>query len=358
MGKGFATDANLDLVKHIQTGYERSKQADLPGVEIVAICNDTSATLVSFAYHLLFDKKVGPGRKAAMAIIVGTGCNATIPLAMSKLHPKKRPAQLKVLDNDEAVADPKITVNTEWTINGTLPPLRELQYVTHWDETLDAETDSPGFQPFEYMTAGRYIGELGRIIAVDYFTNHLGIPTATLPQKLRERYALPTTFLGNLRPSTDQPSVLKQLETELPPNIGPDAWQWTTEAADALYHIAKAIQVRAAALVAAATIGLLACAEEIHFSPSTSGAADGEAVPTTRPERDVDELLVGYTGGCIVHFQDYRDDCQVFLDAIMEREFGDSSVPRVVLEPCHDGGILGAGILAATVKSFGHDISQ
>jgi hexokinase len=355
MGKGFATDANLDLAKQLRIGYEKKRQADLPGIEIVAICNDTSATLVSFAYQM----KVVPRRKAAMALIVGTGCNATIPLALSKLHPKKRPAQLKVLDDSEALSDPKITVNTEWTINGAAPPLHELQFITDWDRTLDAECDNPGFQPFEFMTAGRYLGELGRIIAVEYFTKHLKIPKMSLPHKLQEQYALPTTFLGKLRHSLSQPSALTQLETELPASTGPDAWQWTTEAADALYHIAKAVQVRAAGMVAAATIGLLACADEIRFSlDSTREAVNGEAAPMATLERDVDELLVGYTGGCIVHFQDYRDDCQAFLDAIMETEFGHSPVPRVVLEPCHDGGIIGAGILAGTVKTFGHDVSR
>jgi len=57
-----------------------------------------------------------------------------------------------------------------------------------------------------------------------------------------------------------------------------------------------------------------------------------------------------------VHFQDYLNDCQSFLDAIMRHEFGDTFVPRVVLTPCHDGGIIGAGVLAGTVQNGTHDI--
>jgi hexokinase len=357
MGKGFPIDSKFDLVKHLRIGYENSRQADMPGIEIVAICNDTSATLVSFAYQM----KVIPRRKAAMALIVGTGCNATIPIALNKLHPTKRPAQIQVLDDSELVPDLKITVNTEWTINGTVGPLHELGYVTHWDKILDTETDVPGFQPFEYMTAGRYLGELGRIIALDYFTNHLNIPKASLPQKIQEQYGLNTTFLGNMdrHLSPQQPSILKQLNSELPPNHSSDAWQWTLEGADVLYGIAKAIQVRAAGMVAAATIGLLACAGEIHLSPEPSAdLVDGEVPGPAKWEQDVDELMVGYTGGCIVHFQDYLEDCQAFLDAVMGREFGGASAPRVVLEPCHDGGITGAGILAGTVQSIRHDDSR
>lgn len=61
--------------------------------------------------------------------------------------------------------------------------------------------------------------------------------------------------------------------------------------------------------------------------------------------------MVGYTGGCIVHFQNYLEDCQRFLDAIMQKEFGDLFGPKVVLQPCHDGGIMGAGILAGTLEN-------
>ena len=66
--------------------------------------------------------------------------------------------------------------------------------------------------------------------------------------------------------------------------------------------------------------------------------------------------MVGYTGGCIVHFQDYLEDCQGFLDGIMEREFGgrvEGIKKRVLLKPCHDGGIIGAGVLAGTVTALG-----
>ena len=52
-----------------------------------------------------------------------------------------------------------------------------------------------------------------------------------------------------------------------------------------------------------------------------------------------------------MHFQNYLEDCQKFLDAIMEKEFGKAFSPRVVLHPCHDGGIIGAGILAATLEN-------
>ncbi|KAG4429905.1 hypothetical protein IFR05_014611 [Cadophora sp. M221] len=370
MGKGFQITSNLDLGRLLLEGYERSRDTSLPRIRITAIVNDAVATLVSFAYQFRSNAR----RKAAMGLIVGTGCNATIPLALSKLHPNKRPAKVKVLDSDgkaEVDQDLKIAVNTEWTIRGAAGPLHDLGFITRWDEKLDAEGEAPGFQPFEYMTAGRYLGELGRIIILDCLTNNLSIPEYSLPPLLRQRHGLSTTFLGNLGPhlATVESSLLKQLEIEIPPSTEGDAWYWTAEVAEMVYDIAKAIQVRAAGMTAAAVIALLACAEEIQFSfshPSPQDLHNGAAstpiaVNGTSTKDVLDELMVGYTGGCIVHFQDYLTDCQGFLDEIMDAEFGgrrsreNVHVPRVVLMPCHDGGIIGAGILAGTVQSLARD---
>ena len=352
MGEGFAMESNLDLAKMLMTGYESSRGPSLPRIDIVAICNDTVATLVSFAYQLRED----PRKKAAMGLIVGTGCNATIPLALSKLHPSKRPKSIKVLD-DRETNDPKITVNTEWTIKGAAAPLHDLKFITEWDSILDAEGETPGFQPFEYMTAGRYLGELGRLIIVDYFTTQLQMPTSSLPPKLLLRHGLTTTFLGKISPnlSSDEPSMVEQLEMELPPSPGAGTWTWEEELAVCVLAIAKAVQRRAAGLTAAAVIGLLACADELHLKPSTSKINLPNIAAPRTPLPTVEELMVGYTGGCIVHFQDYIGDCQEFLDDIINKEFGNGGAPRVVLQPCHDGGMLGAGILAGTVHSGAHD---
>lgn len=359
MGKGFAITSNLNLAKQLLAGYEDSRSPSLPKIKISAICNDTIATLVAFTYQL----RRNPKRKAAMGLIVGTGSNATIPLALSKLHPSKRPKAVKDLNNHLSNLDLKIAVNTEWTIKGAAGPLYELQLITKWDSVLDAEGEAPGFQPFEYMTAGRYLGELGRLIIVDYFTTHLHIPRNSLPPRLLLRHGLTTTFLGNIGPHLRgaQASMVRQLQAELPPSLDSDSWKWTDEAAHMVYTVAKAVERRAAGMTAAAIIGLLACADEIHLPPSstsstrTLSSSSTTNLPKGSAHRTVDELMVGYTGGCIVHFQDYQRDCQELLDAIMQKEFGDVFHPRVVLLPCHDGGILGAGILAGTLESVRQD---
>ncbi|KAL2264353.1 hypothetical protein VTK26DRAFT_5779 [Humicola hyalothermophila] len=324
MGKGFAVTSRLDLAGHLRKGYETHRTSGMPPIRIAAIANDAVATLVSFVYQFAAE----PHQKAAMSLIVGTGCNATLPLKLSSLHESKRPASISILPGQD-ISHVKIAVNTEWSIKGSAPPLRKLGLVNRWDVALDQAGEAPGFQPLEYMTAGRYLGELARLIFVDYCATVLRLPRDALPQKLRQRFGLTTTFISHLYPDSHKGPIQQQLEREFPPES--TLFRWTLELAEAVYLIARAIQIRAAGIVAAATVGLLRCAQEI---PDSGPGDDG-----------VTELVVGYTGGCIEHFQNYRSDTQRFINEILNREFAGRPPVKVVLAAYHDGGITGAGIL-------------
>jgi hexokinase len=321
MGKGFAVTSNLDLAGHLTAGYGKHRTPDMPPIRIAAIANDAVATLVSFVYQFPAQSH----QKAAMGLIVGTGCNATLPLKLSSLHQSKRPASISILPGQE-VADVKIAVNTEWSIRGTAPPLRKLGLISRWDTELDQAGEVPGFQPLEYMTAGRYLGELARLIFMDYYQTVLGLPVKALPSQLHQRFGLSTTFISHLYPDSTKGPMLQQVEQGFPPEDS--SFRWTPELAGALYHIAKAIELRAAGIVAASIVGLLRCAEEIP-----------------QPDIEKTELAVGYTGGCIQHFHSYLADTQRFVDEILGLEFGGQPPVKVLLTPCHDGGITGAGIL-------------
>ncbi|KAI0863614.1 major facilitator superfamily domain-containing protein [Xylaria cubensis] len=336
MGKGFAIDSKLDLGALLVNGYEESKSPDLPPIKVTAILNDAVATLVSFIYQFQEDHS----HKAAMGLICGTGTNATIPLRQSILNPAKLPGKITVRADDQ-VDDVKIAVNTEWSIKGSVQPLRELGLIR----------EAPGFQPFEYMTSGRYLGELARLMFLDYMKSHLGLSEKNLPTQLLHRFGLTTTFLSHYQPP-HPPALLRKLEAEFPPNTSELPFEWTEEVAVTLYHIARSIEVRAAALVAAAIIGLLACADDI---PLTRTLGDKTSQQLTNGNADKINLVIGYTGGCIVHFQDYLSDCQSFLDSIIDAEFGDHAPVRLTLSPCHDGGITGAGVLCGVSQTKSKD---
>ncbi|UKZ47190.1 hypothetical protein TrVGV298_001404 [Trichoderma virens] len=350
MGKGFALPSGIDLGAYIEQGYADSRQTGLPPIKVTAIANDAVSTLVS----CIFSYGGMEHRRAAMALILGTGSNATVPLKLDLLHPSKRPLTVSLLPGEE-VADAKIAVNTEWSINGTLPPMVKANLVTKWDDALSLQNERPGFQPLEYMTAGRYLGELARIILVDYLVNESKVAIETLPRKLLEKESLPTTFLSHYKPLQTPSALLEKLRQQIPEDAD-SSFAWTEDLAAALYHIAKAIEVRASGIIAAAIVALLTLADEIPESASAdvNGGVNGDA-DTSSPIR---ELGVGYTGGCIVHFQDYLADCQRFLDELLARRFGHNGRLRVVLNPCHDGGVTGAGILVVAEASSSRKKSE
>jgi hexokinase len=336
MGKGFRLDSKADLGAYLLTGYEEHR-GNLPRIRVAAIANDAVASLVSFVYQY----RAEPYQKAVMALICGTGTNATIPLKLSSLKESKRPKTVNVIPG-QAGDDVKIVVNTEWSINGTGLLLSSCGIITRWDMILSMSVEKPGFQPLEYMTSGRYLGELGRLIFQDYLTRTLKYNTLDLPKKLTEPFSMSTTFLSQYKPYSEDinGTLVKQLQREFPvkkkENTLHQPLEWTPEIADALYRIALTIQVRAAGLIAAYTIALLTLAGELPIPMMKEKGEEswGKA-----------ELAVGYTGGCITAFQNYLNDCQGFLDRVMAMEHKNY---RVVLSPCHDGGITGAGILNAT----------
>ncbi|OAX77096.1 hypothetical protein ACJ72_08609, partial [Emergomyces africanus] len=248
MGKGFAIPSNLDLGGILLAGYDRhtrrplengqqsakrQKRFALPKLKIAAITNDTVATLASLAYLV----KSLPNSRVAMGIIVGTGCNATIPMSLKDLHESK--AKHVSSRHPDAV---ETIINTEWTINGAAPPLHELNITTTWDTMLDQACARPGFQPFEYMTGGRYIGELVRIIFYDYLTSVVGLSKRELPANLIQEYALTTAYLSSsVAQIQSDPELVQHLTNTLPPPESSD-WGWDTNSARSFRKVAQAVQ--------------------------------------------------------------------------------------------------------------------
>ncbi|KAG5292223.1 hexokinase [Histoplasma ohiense] len=403
MGKGFAITSNLDLGGILLAGYDRHtrrpleeeeqsakrrKRFALPKLKIAAITNDTVATLASLAYLV----KSLPNSRVAMGIIVGTGCNATIPMSLKDLHESK--AKHVSSRHPDAV---ETIINTEWTINGAAPPLRELNITTKWDTILDEACARPGFQPFEYMTGGRYIGELVRIIFYDYLTNFVGLSKKELPANLIQEYALTTTYLSSSVAQIQSDLELVRYLTEtLPPPESSD-WSWDLNSARAFRKVAQAVQTRSAGLIAAAVIGLLACKGELKLrdyndptprqhpnfiassvnngaSPndivhavnsklaahSAAAAAkagsDGHIVPIVESvpsnwQSGPEELVVAYTGGIIQRYPRFKETCQQFIDRLVIWDGPQESGKSVFLREASDGGIIGAGVLAGMLAS-------
>ncbi|KAL4909324.1 hypothetical protein BDW74DRAFT_80153 [Aspergillus multicolor] len=390
MGKGFAITSDLNLRNILLAGYEkhtrrpedeeqpsakRRKLFALPKLKISAITNDAVATLASLAYAV----KSLPNSRVAMGIIVGTGCNATIPMKLGALH-KDKVRHVRRSDPDTS----EIIVNTEWTISGVLPPFKELGIVTKWDAELDANSARPGFQPFEYMTGGRYIGELIRLILIDYLINLAGVSKDALPANLANKNALTTSYVSdNVARARSDEELAAELARSLPG--ANETWKWDATSAGVFRKVARAVQRRSAGLIAAAVVGLLACAGEIELkldsqqgSPRESHAASpvhdsitslspqlktgasalngvrGPIVPIISPtpsdwQSGPEELVVACTGGIIQHYPNFKEMCQQNIDRLIMRTGPQKSGKSVFLREASDGGVIGAGVLAGMI---------
>lgn len=349
MGKGFAITSDLNLGKMLLAGYSRHlaepsancghghedsqsckkrRLSRLPRIRIAAITNDTVATFASLAYAV----KAAPNSRVAMGLIVGTGTNATVPMKLGDLHPHKKDD----LANPEAVET--VVVNTEWTINGTEKPLVDLNIKTPWDWTLDKNSEVPGFQPFEYMTAGRYLGEIVRLVFADLISK---VPEAQLPPSLSTKNALPTRFLSEVVARADEEMVTKELEKKYAA-ISSSTTFWTPARVKLLRDIAYAVQQRSSALIAAACVGLLDCVHDIRIDYDEA-KQNGHGV---HEAGESEELVIAYAGGTISQYPKWLSTCQQWIDVLVTKASPINASKRVVLKEALDGGIVGAGVLA------------
>ncbi|KAJ5679723.1 hypothetical protein N7462_007967 [Penicillium macrosclerotiorum] len=375
-GKGFALGSSLNLHQALLDGYEchtrrsaddepagmqvkRQKKYCLPKLRITVMTNDTISTFASLAYSI----RALPNTRVVMGLIVGAGCNAAVPMKLDDLQESKvRHIREKDPDAVETV------VSTEWTLRGAAAPLQDLDIMTKWDTQLEAHSDRPGFQPFEYMVGGRYIGELVRIICYDWFHGTKKVPQSSLPIKLVEEYSLTTDFLSLVvAPSYSDEKLAEDLSKELPAP-SPSDWKWSPEYAGQLRSIAAAVQDRSAALIAAATVGLLSCSGEIHLQdkdvPKSSTKQDsietqqnstqeskllefGSSIPGWL--KGPEELVVAVSGGVIQHYPHYKETVQRYIDRLVISAGPQSEGKSIFIREASDGGIIGVGVLAGTV---------
>ncbi len=389
MGKGFAITSDLNLGSNLLTGYsrhtrrqsvaqhsprsKRRRLGPLPSLKIAAITNDTIATLTSLAYSV----KALPNSRVVAGVIVGTGCNATIPMKFSDLGEAK--VQRIKSRNPEAV---ETVINTEMTIAGACGPLKP--YTTKWDRQLDEACARPGFQPLEYMTGGRYVGELVRTIFFDYMTRTHSppIPASSLPAQLVHSYSFTTTFVSStLARARSDSELAGELKRRIPPPESSN-WAWTPHSAGALRKIAHYVAVRSAGLIAASIIGLLATVGEISLvdpetavekvsaqepspSPSPNNTLNTTTLTTGRNRDGLsplpgvswksgpEELVIAYTGGIIQHYPNFKEQCQRYLDRLVMRAGPQEGGKSVFLREARDGGIIGAGVLAGMESARG-----
>lgn len=176
MGKGFDATQGVQGQDLCDLIMRPCKERGL-NVQLQTIVNDSSATLLAQAYR---------DSSTRISLIHGTGTNAAIFLPVSALSKSKfgdRPASWHA-------AAKHVLVNTELSMFG-----KDVIPMSRWDEHLNQTHTLPDFQSFEYKVAGRYMGEIARLILVEAI-EECGLFDGTMPLRLGDAYALDTGILA------------------------------------------------------------------------------------------------------------------------------------------------------------------
>ncbi|KAK0122708.1 hypothetical protein ONS96_009743 [Cadophora gregata f. sp. sojae] len=310
MGKGFLAAHGLlgqDLGDLIQSSCSKRGL----NVQVDAIVNDSSATLLSKAY---LDSTTRFG------LIHGTGVNAAVHLPIHVFSPQKfgvRPSEW----HDSAK---HVIVNTELSMFGAgfLP-------TTKWDKLLTAAHPKPDFQPLEHIVSGGYLGEIVRLVLID------GIQTAGLfggvvPLSLKEAYSLETETISRIE-SDQSPGLTKaqQLFISRHPTTSPP----THADMQALRVISSAVTYRASGVIAAGVHGLWQLRN------------DAEAIRAAESSHTV----VAYNGSVMENYPSFKENCQDHLDGLVEASGAQKGTVELIY--AEESSLLGAAIAGAVASS-------
>ncbi|KAI8646882.1 hypothetical protein BD408DRAFT_216038 [Parasitella parasitica] len=126
--------------------HQRFKAKGL-SVRIVAMANDAVCTLLAHAYQ-------HPSTRIGIVHSAGTNCAYYDKVSNVKTLPA---------DYKEGGLQSDMIINTEWcNISSQYLPINRL------DEAVDIESNNKGVHAFEKMTTGMYLGELVRLVLVEY----------------------------------------------------------------------------------------------------------------------------------------------------------------------------------------------
>lgn len=172
--KGWDIDGveGKNVVPMLQTAIAEKK---LP-VEVVALINDTTGTLVASMYT---------DSEAKMGLIFGTGVNGAYYESIKDI-PK-----LEGRLEDDITPDMPMAINCEY---GSFDNEHAVLPRSRFDITLDKESPRPGQQSFEKMISGYYLGELLRLILVELADEKKVMFEGQDLTKLHEKFIMDTSF--------------------------------------------------------------------------------------------------------------------------------------------------------------------
>nr|P50506.1 RecName: Full=Hexokinase [Schwanniomyces occidentalis]AAB34892.1 hexokinase [Schwanniomyces occidentalis] len=171
--KGFDIEGveGHDVVPMLQAAIEKRK---VP-IEVVALINDTTGTLVASMYT---------DPEAKMGLFSGTGCNGAYYDVVDNI-PK-----LEGKVPDDIKSSSPMAINCEY---GAFDNEHIILPRTKYDIQIDEESPRPGQQAFEKMISGYYLGEVLRLILLDLTSKQLIFKDQDL-SKLQVPFILDTSI--------------------------------------------------------------------------------------------------------------------------------------------------------------------
>jgi hexokinase len=137
-------------------------------VTISALVNDTVGTLMAHAYEK-------PNTR--IGVILGTGTNAAYVERVSSVQKWDEITK-------SSLGSEHVIINTEWgAYSGEHGKYLKL---TKYDVALDQATNNKGLQHFEKMVSGMYLGELARLIIVDFVNRQCLFGGKSLKKEIME----------------------------------------------------------------------------------------------------------------------------------------------------------------------------
>ncbi|KAK9811576.1 hypothetical protein WJX72_006374 [[Myrmecia] bisecta] len=274
-------------------------------VHIAAMVNDTVATLAGIRY--------GDGIDANVAVIMGTGTNACYLEQLS--HIEKWLPGFRPRTSD-------MVVNTE--LPGFTAPELPLLDV---DEELDAESNHPGQQTFEKLTAGLYMGEITRRILLRLVAED-GLFGGQAPDAMKVAYAFTTMHVSLIY--HDESAELDEIGRILQEVLQLPADQTRTEDRKQVQEVCGLVAQRSARLMATAVTGLL-----------RQLGRDGSSRPAQRN-------VVAVDGGVFAHFPAYT----ALLHEGIRDILGEEAAGLCSLKAVEGGASFGAACVAAAANNY------
>lgn len=271
-------------------------------VKVTAILNDTVGTLVAHGY-------TNPACR--IGLIFATGINAAYPEKLEKI------TKLDPSVRSQYPSGTEMLINTEIDIFGTESYLP----LTKYDLALDLSHNQPKFQLYEKMLSGAYLGELTRLIALD-FIKAGALFEGKVPEGFEECWSFPTMYMSTLE-ADDHVKHEKSLEILSTFNFVNTP---TLNDLAILTRVCRIVSTRAASLAAVSIISLVEQQKLLDV--------------------DRDDIVVGINGSTY----EFYPHMNLRVRRALDEWYGKEISSRITLQVASEGGSVGGALIAMLCK--------